>query len=214
MMYKAGIETKTNIVNSARELFRKRGFRDTSVHMIAERANAKLGTFTYYFPKKEDLIRYLYESYMSECRKVIDEAETDLKPAERHIYTVMLYYRNLYRDERCVSFHKEILEKASMNLYFVDPAALIREFSEEGDVEENSSFYRLVVTADNAVRRELNMSFIEEKDYSLPRIRELLRDIYSLNAKLFGIPQEHIDRYLEDAYRCLTEREDIPVSLL
>ena len=59
-MYKTGIETKNTIVSSAKDLFYGHGYRNVTVHEICKLAGVKLGTFTYYFSRKNDLLCELY----------------------------------------------------------------------------------------------------------------------------------------------------------
>ena len=214
IMYKTGIETRKAIVNEAKILFYRNGYKKTSVEKICEAADAKLGTFTYYFPKKNDLLSTIYSDYMQACVDHVEKKEKDLPPVKHHLYSVMLYYGNLYRDERTVSFHRETLQIASMNAWFHDPRMLISEFSGRNISGMDSGFYDLCVKADNAVRRELNLDFIEKKDYGISSVKKLLSDIYLINARLFGVDRKKTEAYLEDAFDFYLNDKDNNISLL
>ena len=58
-------ETRTRIFRSAIELFRERGFENTTVDEITERADVAKGTFFNYFPRKEAVLGYLSESRLA-----------------------------------------------------------------------------------------------------------------------------------------------------
>lgn len=214
-MYRTGIETKLNILDTAKALFYERGYRAVTVHEICERANVKLGTFTYYFSRKDDLLSALYNSYMQACKEYVDAQGLDqLSPAEHHMFVVMLYYYNLYRDEHIVAFHREVLQLGSMNAYFENPRSVISDFSDEGTASRDDSIYNLLVLADNAVRRELNMDFIAQPERGLDDVRALLTNIYTITARLFGTDYDALLAYIEGAYRFVLEHGDCQVSLL
>lgn len=214
-MYKTGIETKNTIVNSAKKLFYKHGYRGVTVHEICKLANVKLGTFTYYFSRKNDLLCELYYSYMQSCRDFIDSQGIEFpSPAEHHMHVVMLYYYKLYSDEHTAAFHHQVLSQGSMNAYFENPRALIADFSDEGTVDRNDSAYNLLVLADNAVRRELNMNFFERGGRGIDDVERLLNDIYSITARLFGTDQEKLRVYIAHARAFVESHADAPVALL
>ena len=213
-MYKTGIETRQNIINKAKKLFLKHGFKNTSVQQICQASNTKLGTFTYYFPKKNDLFSVIYSDYMQRCVEYVESKKPKLSPAKHHLYSVMLYYGNLYRNEKLVAFHKEALSIASMNAWFQDPRILISEYSGKNISKMDSAFYDLCAKADNAVRRELNLDFIASKDHSIKKIKELLESIYLINARLFGVDRDLTMQYLNDAYKFYLQNQDNNITLL
>lgn len=214
MMYKTGIETKQNILDCARKLFYERGYKGTSVELICRASDTRPGTFTYYYPKKHDLLSYLYRDYMQKCIDYVESFGGKLSPARHHLYSVMLYYGNLYTDERITSFHREVMEMGSMNIWFNNPRMLISGYSGKNDNGMDDGIYDLCVEADNAVRRELNLEFIRKKRFSLADIRELLHRIYMINARLFLVDQKQMEEDLEAAYQFLCRHQDVKIRLL
>ena len=194
-MYKTGIETRGTVVSCAKHLFYEHGYRSVTVHEICELANVKLGTFTYYFSRKNDLLSELYNAYMQSCKDYVDAQGIEgLSSAEHHMFVVMLYYSRLYADDRTTAFHREVLNLGSMSAYF-----------------EN---HNLLVLADNAVRRELNMNFIEQDDHGIDAVEQLLNDIYSITARLFGTDQAKLETYIAHARAFVEAHPDARVSLL
>ncbi len=210
-MYKTGIETKQSIIHSAKELFYKNGYKNTSVNQICLQSGVKLGTFTYYFPKKNDLLNLLYSDYMQKCIEFVDSRKEKLSSPEHHLYIVMFYYMHLYSDEALVRFHNEVLSIGSMNMWFHNPRALISDFS--GGISDDPVF-NLYVKADNAVRREFNLNFIQDGDYTPEGVYSLVKDIYTINAKLFDIELDQLDSYLDHAFRFAKKHLQEPVFLL
>lgn len=199
-MYKIGMETKKTILDCARELFYEHGVKNTSVARICERSGVQPGSFTYYFPKKKDLLSEIYTAYMQKCVDFVDSEVTGLPSAKRHLFIVMFYYLHIYSDEKQIRFHKEVLEIASMNIWFHHTRKLISGFSGKAENGESET-YNLCVTADNAVRRELNLAFMDSPDHSDKAIKNLMKDIYTVNAKLFDVDHDTVMEYLEEAYQ-------------
>lgn len=55
-----GDQTKSLILQSALEIFEERGYEQTTMRAIAEKAKVSLGNAYYYFPSKEHLIQEFY----------------------------------------------------------------------------------------------------------------------------------------------------------
>ena len=214
-MYRTGIETKLSILSAAKRLFLEYGYKSVTVHAICDAAGVKLGTFTYYFSRKDDLIGALYNSYMQACKDYVDaHAPSGLSPAEHHMHAVMLYYARLYDDERIIAFHHEVLRLSSASSYFENPRAVLADFSDDGEVSRDDATYGLLVLADNAVRRELNLDFIEQDCRGLDDVRELITDIYTITARLFGTNRDALLAYIESSYRFVQEHPGSQISLL
>src|SRR5689334_7351597 len=56
-------ETKRRIFDAATKLFSDKGFQATTIDDIATAADVSKGTFFNYFPKKEAVIRYLFDEW-------------------------------------------------------------------------------------------------------------------------------------------------------
>ena len=214
VVYKTGVETKQHILDSARELFYENGFKNTSVSRICEKAETMPGTFTYHYPKKSDLLKDIYSDYMHRVIVFVDSKKQFEHPAERHLHVLAVYYTHLYTDPKIMSFHKEVLQIASMNHWFHNARKLIASYSGEGNLRSDDPNFNLYVKADNAVRRELNLNFIESGDHSLGAIRKLLGEIYTINAKLFDVGLELTEHYLTEAFAFAEEVLEEDLSLL
>ena len=56
-----GDQTKALILETALQIFRERGYEETTMRAIAEKANVSLGNAYYYFHSKEHLIQAFYQ---------------------------------------------------------------------------------------------------------------------------------------------------------
>ena len=68
-------ETEIKIIRSATKLFLEQGFSKTTHRQIAEESGIGLGTITYHYKVKEDLLRVLVEEIMDFHLDVIDDAQ-------------------------------------------------------------------------------------------------------------------------------------------
>ena len=66
-------DTEIQIVRAATGLFLEKGFSATTQRMIAEKSGIGLGTLTYHFRAKEDLLRLLMEEMMDFHSDMIEE---------------------------------------------------------------------------------------------------------------------------------------------
>ena len=75
-----GDQTKALILETALEIFRERGYEQTTMRAIAEKANLSLGNAYYYFHSKEHLIQAFYhrthEQHLAAVAPVLDKERT------------------------------------------------------------------------------------------------------------------------------------------
>ena len=96
-----GERTKSRILDVALEMFRERGYDETTMREIARQAGVSLGNAYYYFRSKEHLIQGFYarthEEHLEACTEVL-ASETDLGARLRGVLaakidTSMVYHR-------------------------------------------------------------------------------------------------------------------------
>jgi AcrR family transcriptional regulator len=69
-----GEQTRSAILESALQLFRDRGFQETTMRDVAFRAGVALGAAYYYFPSKEAIIQSYYEVVQGEHSRRVNDA--------------------------------------------------------------------------------------------------------------------------------------------
>jgi AcrR family transcriptional regulator len=125
---KAG-ETRNRILSAALELFRDRGFDETSMREIAAAAGVAIGAAYYYFDSKDALVMAFYHQANDAMRETIEAAlarKTDLKSRLRAVIDVKFDY---FRPNR--RFLGALLRHAA------DPGHPLSPFSQEtGDIRE------------------------------------------------------------------------------
>jgi AcrR family transcriptional regulator len=91
---KAG-ETRNRILSAALNLFRERGFDETSMREIAAAAKVAIGAAYYYFDSKESLVMAFYHQANDAMQEPIEAAlarKTDLKSRLRAVIDVKFEY--------------------------------------------------------------------------------------------------------------------------
>ena len=119
---KAG-ETRNRILSAALNLFRDRGFDETSMREIAAGAGVAIGAAYYYFDSKEALVMAFYHQANDAMREMIEAAlarKTDLKSRLRAVIDVKFEY---FRPNR--RFLGALLRHAA------DPGHPLSPFSQE-----------------------------------------------------------------------------------
>jgi AcrR family transcriptional regulator len=118
-------QTRAVIIETALELFRERGYEETTMRAIAERAGVALGNAYYYFRSKEHLIQAFYDrthhEHVAACASLLEQ-ERDLKSRllmamRAKIATIEPYHR----------FAGKLFKTAA------DPASPLNPFSDESD---------------------------------------------------------------------------------
>ena len=96
-----GEQTRERILDAALELFRERGFEETTMRAIAEEAGVAVGNAYYYFRAKEYLVQAFYErthdEHLEASREIL-ERERDLEKRllgvmRKKIDTAMPYHQ-------------------------------------------------------------------------------------------------------------------------
>ncbi|MEG0075652.1 MAG: TetR/AcrR family transcriptional regulator [Eubacterium sp.] len=105
-----GTLTKQNIINAAKQLFYENGYNKTGIQDIADFADVKLGTITYYFKKKDDMISDIYNTFFMELYDYVsDTSEKDLNLCTKYCYALVLYYDAILSDPKNTLLYYEVL---------------------------------------------------------------------------------------------------------
>lgn len=118
-----GEQTRALILETALQLFRERGYEDTTMRAIAEQAGMSLGSTYYYFRSKEQLVQAFYHRTHVEHLAVTEEVlrtETTLRERLRGVMRTKLQTIEPYHRFAGVLFRTA-----------ADPESPLNPFSEE-----------------------------------------------------------------------------------
>ena len=114
--------TRARIVEVALDLFRERGFEQTTMRGIAAGAGVSLGSAYYYFESKEDLVMAFYERAIEAMTPRMEAALADADSFEGRIAAIMNVKFEYFRPNR--SFVGALFRHAA------DPQNRLSPFSE------------------------------------------------------------------------------------
>ena len=82
-------ETKASILGAARHLFEEKGFENTSIEEITEKADVAKGTFFNYFTSKDSLMTGISEEEVEDILFYVEEELADTEGSVKKIRLVM-----------------------------------------------------------------------------------------------------------------------------
>jgi len=152
-------ETRRRIFEAAVALFRAKGFEETTVDEITERADVGRGTFFNYFPRKEAVLTYLSEGWL----EVAEENAAPLLDAavstREKVIDIFLFAASAYEQDPALS-------------RFVFGEWVKRGFASSSDAGARWSRLLLSVLEQGKAKQELLA------DVPTPRAESLLSGVY------------------------------------
>lgn len=128
-----GSETRGLILETALTLFRERGYEETTMRAIAERANVALGNTYYYFKSKEHLIQAFYgrthQEHLAACVPHLAK-ERDLRKRLLAVMTAKLETLEPYHQFAGVLFRTAADPRSPLNPFSPESLPVRREATE------------------------------------------------------------------------------------
>ena len=145
-----GHQSSRNIVNAALELIRERGYEETTMRAIAEKAGVSLGNAYHYYPSKAHLVQAFYHRLHDEqvagARPIL-EAESSLKGRLLEVMRLKIAGLAPYHE-----FAGALFKTAA------DPKSPLNPFADESDSVRSDSiglFEEIVTTSKTRVPKDL-----------------------------------------------------------
>jgi AcrR family transcriptional regulator len=149
-----GERTLRKILDAAREEFGERGFSDSSIVGITQRAGVALGTFYTYFDSKEELFKALVRDMSTQVRDNVGPALTDARDGldgERRALEAFLKFVREHRDIYRIIDESEFVEPAAYREHYestaVRIAARLKAARDKGEIGSGFSDRDLDVVA-------------------------------------------------------------------
>jgi len=149
-----GERTLRKILNGAREEFGERGFSDSSIVGITQRAGVALGTFYTYFESKEALFQALVRDMSAQVRDNVGPAligATNSLEAERRALEAFLHFARDHRDIYRIIDESEFVDPKAYREHYETTATRIAArliaARDKGEILDSYSDEDLQVTA-------------------------------------------------------------------
>ena len=175
------IDKKADILNSGRELFYSKGFKDTNVSDIAKMAGIGVGTFYNYYSSKEELFLEIYIKENEDLKKRIFQS-IDLNDEPVTLVTKLVTKNiseinsNLILKEW---YNRDLFSKLEQYFYEQGGLESIDEFTHSGKAELIKKW-----KADGRIRDDLDDELISPIFDSIPYI-----DIHKSEIGIQHFPQ-------------------------
>jgi AcrR family transcriptional regulator len=125
-----GEQSKANIVNAALDLILERGFEQTTMRAIAEKAGVSLGNAYHYYPSKAHLIQAFYqrthEEHLAASRTIL-EGTGDLKSRLRAVMRLKISTLEPYHQFAGVLFKTAADPQSPLNPFAEDSGPVRRD---------------------------------------------------------------------------------------
>ena len=133
--------TRARILDTALDLFQRKGFEQTTMRGIAAEAGVSLGSAYYYFEAKEDLVMAFYERAMDAMVPRIEEALAATEGFEDRVAGIMAVKFQYFRPNR--SFLGALFRHAA------DPQNRLSPFSEatRGIRERDQTYFAQAISS-------------------------------------------------------------------
>lgn len=201
--YAKGYKTKQKIIDTGKRLFYEYGYANTAVKEICEIANVKLGTFTYYFKTKDNLVKDIYAGLLIHTYRFVElQLGHNIDSIQKNVAAMTIYYKIIFDDPKNVRFHHEVLEKKSVYGFMVRSMNRVhRQFIKDLNLSIDEVELKCIASADLGFRREISLDVIEKKLELSPI--ELANAIHSIMGRMFKMDSALMDRYIEVAGRAV-----------
>lgn len=113
--YENGLETKTRIIDTCKELFYSKGFDKTTFKDIGQIADVNQGLIVYYYKTKNVLANTVFQDVMTEMMRQIELFFADEDNLTRYFISDFLYFRLLYEDEGFRDFIQTCCSNGALN---------------------------------------------------------------------------------------------------
>lgn len=144
-----GERTREHILNTALDLFAKKGYAGTTLREIAKEADVSLGLAYRYFESKEEFVIALYERLIEELEEEAESLPRGGKLAERVEYIMRADLR------RCEPYRDAFAALAGIGLMPDSSAAVLGERAAPVRLRVRNVFHRVVTEAPDGMTGQL-----------------------------------------------------------
>jgi len=182
-----GERTMRKILDAAREEFGARGFAETSIVGITQRAGVALGTFYTYFDSKEALFQALVRDMSAQVREKVGPAlagAVDGLDGERRALAAFLRFAREHRDIYRIIDESEFVEPAAYREHYETTAtrisARLAAARDRGEIESEFTNADLNVLAWGMMGANvfLGLRFAVWDDTDADRISEIINRVW------------------------------------
>ncbi|WP_195269690.1 TetR/AcrR family transcriptional regulator [Eubacterium sp. 1001713B170207_170306_E7] len=214
MATQKGRTSKMQIYEAAKKLFYEKGYLDTTIKEIADSADAKVGTVTYYYHKKEEFFYEIYQELIGNIYAFVDKyADTPLSTVQKFMFFFRVFYDVISNDPANEKMVYEFLDNKSLDYYFEEPlTTLVNEVIKTQHDITSQEELELFSIAYFGIQRQLMTYYLERKDRV--RYETFLSVIFRSTGSFFGLSRKEINETVLDMERFIQKNDVTEVKFL
>ena len=138
----------------------KNGYNNAWVKTIALKADMRLGNLTYYFNKKDDIVKEIYEQFIVQLYDYI-ESQGKYSELQKYCNFAMMFYRTVFSDEYNKKFyHEVILNKSNYRILHELMKDYYKHIIQSLDLELSNTDFEIFVLTEFGSRREIFLAYL------------------------------------------------------
>jgi len=193
----AECDTKIRILDSACELFAKKGFKNTTTRDIAQAAGVNLALINYHFGGKNNLYESIIENKFVEIKSAQLPAYTDSAPPETQLYEFTHFILGKIFDTSENSWKRNLVMNEILN-----PQSPFHEIIYERIVKRDIDFLRRIIV--NITRKHIPETRLNRLTFSI--FSQIVYYYYSIPIIQLSSPkQKFTAKDTEEIAREITE---------
>lgn len=156
-MYPKGIETRDRIVEAAKKIFYRHGYKNSTLKMITAEAEVSLSAVPYYFRQKYQIVREIYNEFLETIYAFLKENLSELPDSyQMHFYATKIYYRIILGDDNNRRFFIEV-NNSEHNYMLASPFIdrVYENYAQDFNIPLTEMQRQLMRMADGGGRREI-----------------------------------------------------------
>lgn len=158
-----GNETKERILSYSKQEFYENGYNDTWVKTIAQKADMRLGNLNYYFNKKDDIVKEIYEQFTVQLYDYI-ESQGEYTELQKYCNIAMMFYHTVFSDEQNKKFyHEVIVNKSNYRILHELMKDYYKNIIQSLNLELSDTDFEIFILTEFGSRREIFLAYLSEE---------------------------------------------------
>lgn len=204
--------TKEKILYYAKKEFYQNGYSKTQLKSIAEQADLSLGNLNYYFKKKDDLVKEIYNQFFTEVYQFIKDNHI-YDALKQYCFFQFVIYNIVLTDENNKRFYCEIIQNKSN--YRVMQELIREKYHDILDSLQRSLSpleFEIIILTEFGARREIFLNYF---DGLLPMtIDQLIYYLIKNTCKELDVPLDVVDDLIECSHDFIEKKDITQIKFL
>lgn len=216
-MYQKGENKRDIILNNAKELFYKKGYHKAKIKEIAAMSDDPVSLVHYYFKKKEDIIRSIYNDFYNNIDLLVYSKLMDINIDENvflaHSINNRIYYEIILSDPHNSLVYDEILRDFS-NSRLIDKYvySVYQKYIDQFDITLPEEIFKAYIAMNFGARREFYNDYFSG-NLSLS-IQEGVTIIIGMFPRMLKLDQGYVDRILDQSLEIFNQLDYSKIKFL